>query len=146
MFGRGIALVGSAVLGMGIGCTGLAYASTPAPAPALVVTVDAGPMAGIYPGASRPVRYTVSNAATDRSVALHDPGPSGRVGGALSVDRAHAGCDPAWFSFRAQGDEGATYAPGVSSTYTGVVEMVNAPVNQDACKGATISLTVTIAG
>jgi len=146
MLGRGIALACSAALAVGVCGMGLAHASDAAPDAGLVVSVDATSLAGIYPGGARPVTYTVTNPATDRPVTLHDAGPSGRVEGTLAVDPAHLGCDAGWLSFAAQGSEVATYAAGASTTYTGSVSMVNATVNQDACKGATISVTVSITG
>ena len=145
MLGRRMALAGTAALAVGIGFTGFANASTMTPAPGLVVTVDASSLAGIFPGASRPVTYTVTNPASNRTVTLHDADAAGRVDGSLSIDRDHAACDVAWFSFTPDGDEADSYGPGASSTYTGAVQMVNADVNQDACKGATISLTVAVA-
>jgi len=146
MLGRRIALAFSAALAVGLCGTGLAHASDAAPDAGLVVSVDASSLAGIYPGGARPVTYTVSNPATDRAITLREGDPSGRVQGTLAVDAAHSGCDAGWFSFAAEGGETATYAPGASTIYTGSVAMVNADVSQDACKGATISVTVSIAG
>lgn len=146
MLGRRIALACSAALAVGMCGTGLAHASAAAPDARLLVSVDATSLAGIFPGGTRAVAYTVSNPASDHAVSLGDAGSGGHVEGALTVDDKHPGCDAGWFSFAPQGDEVSAYGPGASSTYTGSVSMVNADVNQDACQGATIVLTVTIAG
>jgi hypothetical protein len=146
MSSRGKALAGIAAFGLGVFTTGLAYASTPEPTVPLVVRVDASDLVGIFPGSARHVAYTITNPAADRAMRLHDPGPEGRVQGSVSVDRAHPACDSEWFSFTPQGNEAATYGPSASWTYRGEFEMRNAAVDQDVCKGARISLTVTVSG
>jgi hypothetical protein len=142
---RVLALAGTAALGVGMCCTGMAQAATPSPGTGLVVSINDTGLGGIYPGASNPATYTIANRGTHHVVTLSDADPTGRVHATFSVDDAHPACDPAWFSFTPEGDELVTYAPGTSSTYTGSVQMMNAPVNQDSCKGATLTLSVTVA-
>ena len=143
MVGRRMALLCGVALAVGISGTGLAHAAPAAPTGRLAVAFDTSSLAAMYPGATRPVTYTVANPATDRSVTVQDAG-TGPVQGTVSVDPEHAGCDAGWFSFTPQGHEAVSYAPGASSTYTGSLAMVNTDTNQNACQGATLSLTITV--
>jgi hypothetical protein len=89
----------------------------------------------LAPGLSTPVSYTADNAgATDLQVAtIHSV-----------VSTSDVNCDPAWFSI-ADASSNVTVLAGASGTAVGssTLAFANDASNQDACKGATITLTVS---
>jgi hypothetical protein len=128
-------LIGVTVLGLGVGAVETAYASLgdagvrqSAAGNNVGVAVDMSGAAGIAPGERRPVRYTITG-GTDAGVPLS-------MRSSLSVDAGHWSCDADWFEFTPDGA-----GPG---THAGSVLMRNVDANQDACKGSTVTLMLTL--
>jgi hypothetical protein len=94
---------------------------------------------GIYPSGTRTVTFTASNPNVS-PVYITSVSVTG-----MTVDAGHAGCDTAWFSMPTvtQNYEIAGNATDVTLPSTGTLTMANTATNQDACKGATITLTLT---
>ncbi|MEV6416803.1 hypothetical protein [Kribbella sp. NPDC051718] len=90
---------------------------------------------GLTPGASTPVSFTADNAGTS----------SLQVGTVTTVVTASGTCDAAWFSVApvAENQTIAAGASGVALANSGTLTFTDAAVNQDACKSATITLTLS---
>lgn len=89
---------------------------------------------GLAPGLSTPVTFTADNAGkTDL-----------RVGTITSVVSASGACDPSWFSITptVSNTTVAGLATGVA-VGSGTLTFNNAAADQDACKSATVTLTVS---
>ena len=90
---------------------------------------------GIVPGTSEPVTYTADNAnASSTMVGNLTP----------TVTTSSDQCLPAWFT--ATASSGSVLVDGKSTgtqVGTGTLAFADSPANQDACKGATITITVT---
>lgn len=99
------------------------------------VTLHATFGAGLAPGNSVNVAYTADNAST-----------TGTVVGALTatVTTSVAGCLPSWFDVTAV-TSNSPVAPTSTATSVGngTLTFNNSTVNQDACKGATVTINVT---
>jgi D-serine deaminase-like pyridoxal phosphate-dependent protein len=70
----------------------------------------------------------------------------GAITGSVSVDSAHSGCQASDFAFT--GPTTVQTVPAGSGTQTlapGSISMTNSSSNQDACKGATLSITLAAA-
>jgi hypothetical protein len=92
---------------------------------------------GLAPGGTRPVTYTATNSSTETSLRV------GTITHVVTTDEA--GCLPGDF----------TIAPVVSDTTvpanatnfalagTGTLAFADTAINQDACKGATVTLTLS---
>jgi hypothetical protein len=100
------------------------------------------PTVGLYPGGSVVVSYKATNAnATDLKI--------GTISSVVSIDSPHAtnGCLASWFSvadvFANQVIAHGTAAPGVAVTATGSLVFANDGANQDACQGASVTLTLS---
>jgi hypothetical protein len=90
---------------------------------------------GLTPGASTPVTFTADNAGTS----------SLRVGTVTSVVSATGGCDASWFTI-VPVDENQTIAAGASGVELankGTLAFADTATNQDSCKSATITLTLS---
>ncbi len=93
--------------------------------------IFSAPVTGIAPGTSAPVTVTLSN----------PNGYSVRVNTVSAViGTSDAGCLPADFTFPARVVE-ATIAPLGTVSFTQDLVLADTATNQDACKGATITLT-----
>jgi hypothetical protein len=96
---------------------------------------------GIAPGLSRTVHFTATNATTSaikvQTISLTGVTP-------ITVDAGHAACAVADFGMVdvVSGQTVAAGASGFSLTATGQLTMTNTLVNQDACKGATLTLAL----
>jgi hypothetical protein len=94
----------------------------------------------LTPGASSPVSYTADNANSSSEQV-------GTVHAVVSIDAEHAnnGCEAADFSIAdtAENQVIAAKAAGVALAHSGSISMADTAANQDACKGATISLALT---
>lgn len=93
----------------------------------------------LHPGGSSPVTIT---AARDADTTLK----IGQVTGTVSVDATHvtAGCSASDFSFSTPaGDQTVTNGTGSQTLTSGTASMTNSLSNQDACKGATLSIALT---
>ncbi len=94
------------------------------------------PTAGLYPGGSVPVSYTADNARdTDLQVgSLH-----------AVVSTSDVNCLASWFSVAdvAENQVISKQTSGVALTNQGSLVFANAGANQDACKSATITLTLS---
>jgi hypothetical protein len=100
------------------------------------VTLTATFAAGLTPGANVPVTYTASN-----------PGTSSLQVGTIShvVTTSNAQCLPADFTI--PNVVSNTTVPGGATNFaiagTGTLTFTDTSVNQDACKSATVTLTLT---
>jgi hypothetical protein len=94
----------------------------------------------LTPGGSSPVSFTADNANSSSAQV-------GTVKAVVSIDSEHAtkGCLASDFTI-ADTEENqviAAKASGVALTHAGTISMADTSANQDACKGATISLALT---
>ncbi|WP_285319306.1 hypothetical protein [Pseudarthrobacter sp. lyk4-40-TYG-27] len=99
------------------------------------VTINVTVAPGVAPGTPKNITYTAANPnASNTQVTLATP----------VVTTDVEGCLPAWFT--ATAPTGATNVPaGATATALGTGTLTltdSATVNQDACKGATITVTV----
>ena len=97
------------------------------------------PAAGIVPGGDA-ATVSISAVKQDTSYRL------GAVTGTVST--SDAGCNPAWFTFTppASTPQTVTAGDGSQSLATGTIAMTDLPgTNQDACKGATITIALVAA-
>jgi hypothetical protein len=94
----------------------------------------------LTPGGSSAVTYTADNASSS-SLSV------GTVHAVVSIDKSHAeeGCKATDFTINdtVENQVIAAKAEGVKLTHDGTISMTNSSENQDACKGATISLALT---
>jgi hypothetical protein len=101
------------------------------------VTLGASFADGIYPGGTRTVTFTASNPNTHAV----------RIGtvSLASVTTTAPGCDVADFTMGPvlQGFDVAANATDVTLPNTGTLAFANTAVNQDDCKGATITINIT---
>lgn len=115
--------------------TGSGSGNAAASAGGQVVTLHAAFNAGLTPGQSTAVAYTADN-ANDTSTVV----------GALSasVSTSVPQCDPTWFNVTAVTSNStvAAHASGVS-VGSGTLTFKDSALNQDACKGAVITVSVT---
>jgi hypothetical protein len=90
---------------------------------------------GLTPGGSTPVSFTADNAGSS----------SLQVGTVTTVVTASGTCDASWFSVApvAENQTIAAGASGVALANGGTLTFTDAAVNQDACKSATITLTLS---
>ncbi|MBT2514688.1 hypothetical protein [Arthrobacter sp. ISL-30] len=99
------------------------------------VTLHATFDAGLAPGNTVAVAYTADNAST-----------TGTVVGALqaNVTTDNAGCLPEWFDVTAV-TSGSAVAPTSTGTSvgSGALTFNDSTANQDACKGAVVTVNVT---
>jgi hypothetical protein len=103
------------------------------------VSLSATVTDGIAPGNSVPVSFTASN-ATDSPITV---GTVHLV--SVAVDAGHSGCNTADFSMAdvAQNYEVPAQATNEPLPNDGSLAMANTALNQDACKGATLTLTLS---
>ncbi|MCZ2404717.1 hypothetical protein IV498_16420 [Paenarthrobacter sp. Z7-10] len=98
------------------------------------VTLHSTFAAGLTPGGSVDVAYSADNATTSSTVV-----------GVLTatVTTSDAACLPAWFHVTAV-TTNSTVAPSTTGTAVGAgrLSLDDLGVNQDACKGATVTVTV----
>lgn len=120
--------------------TGSGTGSADAAASASTMTLSTNFDAGITPGTSKTVTVKADN-PTDGGLSLY--------GTTLSfvVSTDTEGCTAADFSISAVAADNVTVAAGADDTTVGTatLNMLNRDVNQDACKGATITVDVTAA-
>lgn len=91
---------------------------------------------GMTPGSSRTVTYTADNAGSSSLfVATITP--------TVSIDAGHSGCAPTNFTISptASNTRVAAGATAVAAG-TGTLQFLDTDQNQDACKGATVTLTL----
>jgi hypothetical protein len=99
------------------------------------VVLHASFATGLTPGGSTPVTFTADNAGSS----------SLQVGTVTSVVSASGTCDASWFTI-APVVENQTIAAGASGTQLankGTLSFADTATNQDSCKGATITLTLS---
>ena len=101
-----------------------------------VVTLNGTVGSGLKPGGSTTLAITGSNSGSDPStVETITPG-------AITVP---AGCDPSWFSVSNEDPASPVELAAGSSNVaisTATLSMTNAATNQNACKGASISVAL----
>jgi hypothetical protein len=94
----------------------------------------------LTPGSSSPVTYTADNGNSSSEQV-------GTVKAVVSIDEEHAknGCLASDFTLPDTGESQVIPAnsSGVALTHSGSISMADTSANQDACKGATISLALT---
>jgi hypothetical protein len=95
---------------------------------------------GLTPGATEPVSYTADNSNTsDLQV--------GTVTAVVSIDSAHAtaGCLASDYSVPSQAENQtiAHSSTGTALTNGSTITFANSALNQDACKGAIVTLTLS---
>jgi hypothetical protein len=94
----------------------------------------------LTPGGSSAVTFTADNANSSSEQV-------GTVHAVVSIDATHAaaGCEASDFTIADTAEEQVIPAKtsGVALAHNGSITMVNSAANQDACKGATISLALT---
>ena len=115
--------------------TGSASVDNPTGSVALKATITGS----LVPGGTTPVALTASN-PTNSDVRLGTVKLT-----SVAVDAAHAGCSTADFTM-ADVAENTTVAKGASNAplpAQGTLAMANTAANQDACKGATLTLTLS---
>jgi len=95
--------------------------------------------AGIAPGLSSTVSFTATNATTSAI----QVGTVSLV--SIAADAGHSSCAVADLTMPSviENQSIAAGATAVALTNTGTVSMANTAVNQDACKGATFTLTLS---
>ncbi len=102
------------------------------------IVLHAAFAAGLTPGAAEAVTYTADNAGTS-SLYVNTITPT------VSIDGAHvtSGCLVGDFTIPATAS-GTTVGPGLSGVAagSGTLTFANTAVNQDGCKGATVTLTL----
>jgi hypothetical protein len=132
-----------AVVAMAVGGLALAYWTTTgsgtgsgtAASSNGTVVLHASFASGITPGGSKTVSFTADNAGTSGL----------QVGTVSTVVTASGTCDASWFSVPdvAENQTIAAGASGVALANTGTLSFTDAAVNQDSCKGATLTLTLS---
>ncbi|MGB2711422.1 MAG: hypothetical protein WBC33_07880 [Conexibacter sp.] len=102
------------------------------------VTVNAT----LYPGGSSSVDFTVNNTSADTSAKV-DKVVADTAAGTNGITGLPAGCDAADFHF---GDVtvNADIAASGSASASGTLSMDNTSANQDACKGASLTLHLKV--
>jgi hypothetical protein len=104
------------------------------------LTLHGNITSALTPGGSSPVTFTADNAgSSDLQV--------GTVKAVVSIDEEHAnaGCKASDFTIAAteEGQVIPAKSSGVALSHNGTIEMADSAENQDACKGATISLALS---
>ncbi|MGN8132507.1 hypothetical protein [Paenarthrobacter sp. 22069] len=131
--GGGAAYAYWSTTGSGSGSAAAAAGTSPV---AINVTIDSGDMT---PGGPvKTITYTAKNPNSGSTqVTLTDP--------QVTFDTAHSGCSAAWFTATLPSPAGPTTVPGNNVTTalgTGTLTFSDSAASQDACKGATITVTV----
>jgi hypothetical protein len=118
--------------------TGSGTATTAEASTNLVITQNSFNGSALVPGgAAQAVSGTIANANTFAA-------PISSFLTAVSVDSAHAtaGCQASWYTAAVTGP--ASVPANGSAGFSGTVKLNDLPsTNQDACKGATVTLTYT---
>lgn len=137
-----------AVVAMAVGGLALAYWTTTGSGTGSAtnatsngtIVLHASFAAGLTPGASEPVSYTADN-TNSSSLQV------GTVTAVTSIDSTHAtaGCLAADFTVppAVENQTIPTTTSGVALTNGSTITFADTAVNQDACKGATVTLTLT---
>jgi hypothetical protein len=106
---------------------------------ALTLTLHASTTGNLYPGSSVPVSFTADNGSTGglRVGSVHLDG--------VSADAAHSGCTVTDFTMAdvAEAQTIPANTAGVALTNGGTLAYADTAVDQSACKGATLALTVS---
>jgi hypothetical protein len=103
------------------------------------VTLQGPVSAGIYPGGTAAVTLTASNSGS-APVKVQTVSVA-----SIAVDAGHSSCNTADFTMPTVTENTTLAANAVTAPLTanGVLTMTNTALNQDACKGATLTLTLT---
>jgi hypothetical protein len=128
-----LALAGIAVAYFTAGGTGSGTATVGADAGVTITNVSFDQ--ALYPGGDTVVRFTVTNLSADTAVNVGDV--------VADSIRTVAGCDAADFSFAPVAID-ASIAASDSEDYTGTLAMANTASNQDACKGTSVDLNLSV--
>jgi hypothetical protein len=117
--------------------TGSGTATTAAASTDLTITQTAFAGSALVPGgAAQSVSGTIGNTNTFGV-------PVTSFTATVKVDDSHSpGCDAAWYSVTTLAAATSPVPAGGSVAFNGKVQLLDQPsINQDACKGATITLT-----
>ena len=118
------------------GGSGTAAAAAGTNAVTINVTIESGDMTP--DGPAKIITYTAKNPnSSSTQVTLRDP--------AVTFDTAHAGCEATWFTATLPDPAGPTTVPADATTHplgTGTLTFRDDAADQNACKGATITVTV----
>ncbi len=103
------------------------------------VTLAATVPAGIYPGGSRTVSFTASNSG-DTNLYVGTVSAT-----SITADAGHSGCNTADFSMAnvAVNEVVLANASNQALGSTGTLQFANTTANQDACKGATLTIALS---
>jgi hypothetical protein len=117
---------------------GTGSASTTA-SPGGTITINGTVATGIAPGLSKTVTFQATNATTSaiKVGVVHLEG--------VTVDSGHSTCVTTDFTMPnvTENESVASGATAVDLTTTGSLSMANTASNQDACKGATLTLALS---
>ncbi|MEW1805909.1 hypothetical protein [Pseudarthrobacter sp. NPDC080039] len=98
------------------------------------IQISAGFAGGLTPGASEPITYSATNPNTSSTTVTLDN----------AVVTANNGCDANWFAASVPTNTTTITAGGTATLGAGTISFKDDPTQpQDACKGATITVTVT---
>lgn len=102
------------------------------------ITINGTIPTGIAPGLSRTVTFQATN-TTSSAITVGTVSLTG-----VTVDAGHTGCVVADFTMPpvVENESVASGATAVALTNTGTLTMANTAVNQDLCKGATLTLAL----
>jgi hypothetical protein len=102
------------------------------------ITLTGTIAAGIYPGGTSAVTLSAANSG-NAAVKVQTVSQNG----AVTFDAGHSGCSAADFSMPTVTENISVPGNAVAQALTaGVLSMTNTAVAQDACKGATITITL----
>jgi hypothetical protein len=111
-------------------------------------TVTNGTVGGLFPGGETAVSTVVTNSDANQPEYLTSLRTTISVN-ASGAGEAHEGCLASWFTYESGGAAANPYtqaigediAKAATKTVAGHVHMSNPNTNQNACKGATLTLT-----
>lgn len=113
--------------GSGYGTAGAATGTTPV---SITVTFDKD----IAPGGTKDIQYSASNPNSSSTTVTLD----------RAVVTATGSCDATWFAASVPTGTTTIAAGATASLGTGTLTFADTATNQDACKGATITVTASV--
>jgi hypothetical protein len=112
------------------GGSGQAAASAGTSPVSITVTFEGG----IAPGGSKDILYSATNPNSSSTTVTLDK----------AVVTASGSCDAAWFGATVPAGTTTVVAGATTSLGTGTLSFADTATNQDACKGATITVTASV--
>jgi len=134
-----VALAGTAFAYWTASGSGTASAAVRSTNPS-TVTLHGSAAPGLFPGSSVAVSFTADNNDANQAIAV---GTIHLV--SVAADSGHSACDTSAFHMSdvVSGQKLAAGAAAVALTAGGTLAMDNTAANQDSCKGATMTLTLS---